>query len=142
MDEKLIAIDWTSHLQSNIFLGFTTPNGEPRVEISDDYLFKAPVSWLFRPTTVGYQEIKALVLRMSEAGLITHWKQKSLREMKVKANLPQVEEEENSSIKALPVQDLSAVFLLLLMLYALSAVVFVLEVLWECFKMTKFKEND
>jgi hypothetical protein len=50
--EELIAIDWITHLVTNAYVGFTTREGKQLIHISEDYLFKAPIAWLLRPTMV------------------------------------------------------------------------------------------
>ena len=50
---RLIAIDWITHMVTNVFIGFTTKEGSQLIDISEDYLFKAPIAWLMRPTMVS-----------------------------------------------------------------------------------------
>ena len=129
MKKELISIDWISHLLSNVFLGFTSPDGQALIDISEDYLFQAPVSWLFHPTTVGYQEIKALVLTMSEAGLIDHWRKLTLREMKIRANLPKPDFQPKPEVQKLFLFDLVGVFRLFCLALLLTVFVFCAELL-------------
>ena len=125
MSKQLISIDWISHLLSNVYLGFTRPDGEALLHISEDYLFQAPVAWLFHPSTVGYQEIKALVLTMSEAGLIDYWREKTLRETKIRANLPIPKFNEQPEVSMLFLTDLTGVFGLLGLALCFTILVFI-----------------
>ena len=128
MNEELIAIEWSTHLKVNVHIGFISNMGHPLINIVNNYLYSAPVSWLARPTCPGFEEINRVIMILQEAGLIAHWREKALRELEAKSAIINHQFSDMSSgMRKLNMQDMFGVFVVVSILLIWSFLSFLFE---------------
>ena len=129
MNGELIALEWSTHLKVNAYIGFTSDLGRPLVNIVDNYLYSAPMAWLARPTCPGYDEINRVTMIMQESGLIEHWRKKALAELEVKSENNVHFSDSTSAMRKMNMQDLLGVFMVMIILFGLALLCFIIECL-------------
>ncbi len=142
MGEKLF-IDWSSKLETNVYLDFTRANGDRMLALGQESLVTTHMGWGYYLVNPWQDRMDMRLGWMIQSGLIQQWKSQALTVLKrrvKRGSSPRAaraaREElwaeagyEEASSEAMQLGDLAGVFVIVLLALGVAAIIFAAELM-------------